>query len=166
MGPGCRPSSVPILQHQVAQEFELESLVPVRARSTAWVSADRPGASLRSMPELASTGGEALDDGRLIARYRQVRSRTEALAEPLGPEWSMVQATSQCSPTKWHLAHTTWFFDRFILGELDRRPARREIGFDPDRLLNSYYQSIGETLPPIELALLDSPSAASVLEYR
>src|SRR3546814_9190643 len=51
----------------------------------------------------------------LAQRYERVRGQTRALAEPLSPEDCQVQSMPDCSPVKWHLAHTTWFFETFIL---------------------------------------------------
>ena len=73
----------------------------------------------------------------IASRFRTVRARTLALVEPLSPEDMMVQASAEASPAKWHLAHTTWFFESFILREF---LAGYKI-FDPDFawLFNSYY---------------------------
>ncbi|XOV75965.1 MAG: DinB family protein [Phycisphaerales bacterium] len=81
----------------------------------------------------------------LLDRFRHARRTTISLCEPLSPEDMVVQAFEHTSPTKWHLAHTTWFFETFILEAF-------EPGFEPyDRdfrvLFNSYYQSIGERHP-------------------
>ena len=74
-------------------------------------------------------------------RYARVRARTEALAAPLSAEDAMVQSMPDASPTKWHLAHTTWFFDEFVLARFD--PGYRW----PDErwrvLFNSYYEAVG-----------------------
>ena len=93
----------------------------------------------------------------LGARYREVRSRTEALAAPLGPEDQVVQSMPDCSPTKWHRAHTTWFFDEFVLGDAD--PAVRY-------LWNSYYEAIGARQPRAQRGLLTRPTCDEVAEYR
>jgi len=73
----------------------------------------------------------------LAARYRDVRARTEALAAPLSPEDQQLQSMPSCSPTKWHRAHTTWFFETFVLGEESPQEAR----------CNSYYEAIGKSNP-------------------
>jgi dimethylhistidine N-methyltransferase len=91
------------------------------------------------------------------ARYLDVRARTEALAEPLGPEDQVVQSMPDCSPTKWHRAHTTWFFDEFVLGECD----------DETRFLwNSYYEAVGARHPRAHRGLLTRPTVDEVAGYR
>ena len=78
---------------------------------------------------------------RLLDEYRAVRARTLELAAPLSPEDQGVQSMPDASPTKWHLAHTTWFFETFVLAPHVRghRP------FDPafEFLFNSYYEAVG-----------------------
>ncbi|MBG7605716.1 MAG: ergothioneine biosynthesis protein EgtB [Actinobacteria bacterium] len=101
----------------------------------------------------------------LIDRYTSVRSRTERLAAPLSAEDQMVQSMIDCSPTKWHRAHTTWFFAEFVLGsEQDGgRPwDRPEYRF----LYNSYYEAVGARHPRPERGLVTRPSVAEVVEYR
>ena len=58
------------------------------------------------------------DADTLLERYRAVRARTEELAQPLGPEDQVIQSMPDCSPTKWHRGHTTWFFEEFLLSRL------------------------------------------------
>ncbi|NIN37507.1 MAG: hypothetical protein GTO67_01975, partial [Gammaproteobacteria bacterium] len=60
-----------------------------------------------------SVGGAT--DASLAARYERVRKASEALVATLAPEDTVVQSMPDVSPTKWHLAHTTWFFERFVL---------------------------------------------------
>ncbi|HEX8989595.1 MAG TPA: ergothioneine biosynthesis protein EgtB [Rhodocyclaceae bacterium] len=97
-------------------------------------------------------------------RYAAIRARTAALAEPLSPEDCCVQSMTEASPAKWHLAHTTWFFETFVL-------ERFEEGFRPFApayrvLFNSYYNSIGDKHPRPERGLLTRPPLAEVLAYR
>jgi ergothioneine biosynthesis protein EgtB len=96
----------------------------------------------------------------LRQRYNAVRQRTLRLAEPLSAEDACVQSMPDASPAKWHLAHTTWFFETFVLGS---RPP-----FDPDFrvLFNSYYQQVGDRHPRAQRGLLTRPSLARVLDYR
>ena len=81
----------------------------------------------------------------LLALYAETRARTERLAAPLSADDQQMQSMPDASPTKWHLAHVTWFFETFILErfEPDFRP------FDPAFrvLFNSYYHGIGERHP-------------------
>jgi dimethylhistidine N-methyltransferase len=91
------------------------------------------------------------------ARFEAVRARTESLAAPLGPEDQVVQSMPDCSPTKWHRAHTTWFFDEFVLGTAD--PAVRF-------LWNSYYEAVGPRQPRQQRGLLTRPTCEEVAAYR
>lgn len=77
----------------------------------------------------------------LAEEYRRVRSTTEWLAEPLGAEDQTVQSMPDVSPTKWHRAHTTWFFETFVLGH--HQPGYRVYDSGFDYLFNSYYEAVG-----------------------
>ena len=100
-----------------------------------------------------------LDRDVLAARYRRVRARTLELCAPLTIEDQLVQPMPETSPTKWHLAHTTWFFEDLVLGELAFDPAFRA-------LFNSYYDSVGPQLDRARRGMLSRPSLARVHEYR
>ncbi len=96
--------------------------------------------------------------------FAEVRARTLALAEPLSDEDCGAQSMPDASPVKWHLAHTTWFFETFIL-------ERFEPGFAPFHpafrvLFNSYYNGVGERHPRAARGLLTRPSLAEVRAYR
>jgi ergothioneine biosynthesis protein EgtB len=100
----------------------------------------------------------------LASRYRDVRGTTERLRAPLSPEDCQAQSMDDASPTKWHLAHTTWFFETFVL-------AARYPGYRPFRpefrvLFNSYYQQVGPQHPRPRRGLLTRPSLDEVLDYR
>ena len=99
----------------------------------------------------------------LPERYRHVRARSVALAAPLSAEDAMVQSMADTSPAKWHLAHTTWFFERFVLAE---RSGYRAVNPAWDVLFNSYYQSVGPMHARPQRGLLSRPSLAQVLDYR
>ncbi|WP_295923820.1 ergothioneine biosynthesis protein EgtB [uncultured Xanthomonas sp.] len=99
----------------------------------------------------------------LTDRLRRVRARSRHLAAPLSEEDAMVQSMDDASPAKWHLAHTTWFFERFVLGA---DPAYRPHDPQWDYLFNSYYQSIGPAHARPHRGLLSRPSLAQVLDYR
>lgn len=110
---------------------------------------------------------EASDPARardLAARYAQVRRFTDALAEPVSAEDAMVQSMPDASPTKWHLAHTTWFFETFVLSAA--RPGRRP--FDPayGYLFNSYYEAVGPRQPRPQRGILSRPPLDTVRRYR
>src|SRR5712664_4737291 len=100
----------------------------------------------------------------LLERYQQLRSRSEALVAPLGEEDMVVQSMPDASPAKWHLAHTTWFFETFLLSE--HLPGYRV--FDPDYnfLFNSYYEALGPRQPRAQRGLLTRPSSIDVMAYR
>jgi len=101
---------------------------------------------------------------RLVDRYRAVRARTVALASPLSAEDQMVQSMPEASPTKWHLAHTTWFFEAFVLARhvADHHPTDASYGF----LFNSYYEGLGPRLERGRRGQLSRPSLAEVHAYR
>ena len=99
----------------------------------------------------------------LAARYAKVRARSVALAAPLSAEDAMVQSMPDASPSKWHLAHTTWFFERFVLASL---PAYAPFDADWHYLFNSYYQSIGPAHARPQRGLLSRPSLDEVLQFR
>jgi len=96
--------------------------------------------------------------------YLQTRRFTERLCEPLSVEDFVVQSMPDASPTRWHLAHTTWFFETFVVArwEADYRPANVDFQF----LFNSYYNSVGEAFPRARRGLLTRPTVAEVFEYR
>jgi ergothioneine biosynthesis protein EgtB len=101
---------------------------------------------------------------RLAARFGAVRAATVALAAPLSPEDQQVQSMPDASPTKWHLAHTTWFFETFLL-------APHLPGFAPFHpgygyLFNSYYEAAGPRHPRPQRGLVTRPSCGEVLAYR
>jgi ergothioneine biosynthesis protein EgtB len=99
----------------------------------------------------------------LLFRYQTVRAGTLGLAAPLSVEDAMVQSMPDASPAKWHLAHTTWFFERFVLAML---PGYRAVEPAWDVLFNSYYQSVGPMHPRPQRGLLSRPSLVEVLDYR
>ncbi|MDC8756204.1 ergothioneine biosynthesis protein EgtB [Janthinobacterium fluminis] len=98
------------------------------------------------------------------ARYDSVRQRSLKLAEPLTDEDCGAQSMSDASPVKWHLAHTTWFFETFILERLERHFAPFHPAFRV--LFNSYYNGIGDKHPRAQRGLLTRPGMAQVRAYR
>src|ERR1700685_510843 len=97
-------------------------------------------------------------------RYRRVRNHTEHLAATLSDEDQVVQSMPDASPTKWHRAHTTWFFETFLL----EPGATRYAPFDPTYtyMFNSYYEAVGPRYPRAERGLLSRPSVAQIARYR
>jgi ergothioneine biosynthesis protein EgtB len=98
------------------------------------------------------------------ARYRAVRQLTEKLCQPLEVEDYQLQSMPDCSPPKWHLAHTTWFFETFVLSEYEPgfRPFHPQFCY----LFNSYYHSIGERWARPMRGLLSRPTVREVFAYR
>ena len=107
------------------------------------------------------TGPRALTLGR---RLREVRTITEELAEPLSPEDQTVQSMPDVSPTKWHRAHTSWFFETFLL-----QPSLP--GYDAFHpafgyLFNSYYEAVGSRHPRAARGVISRPGVAEIGRYR
>jgi ergothioneine biosynthesis protein EgtB len=100
----------------------------------------------------------------LSTRFIQTRRFTEHLCQPLAIEDYVVQAMPDASPTRWHLAHTTWFFETFVLARWE--PGYQPISADYQLLFNSYYNSVGEPFPRSRRGLLTRPTVAEVFAYR
>jgi ergothioneine biosynthesis protein EgtB len=113
-----------------------------------------------------SPAANAAAPGRLAlaARFAEVRAHSLALAEPLSPEDQCVQSMPDASPTKWHLAHTSWFFEAVVLAA--QAPAYRPFEARWFHLFNSYYESLGTRHPRPQRGLLTRPSLAEVHRYR
>jgi ergothioneine biosynthesis protein EgtB len=113
------------------------------------------------MADLMTTEDRAAS---LAGRYREVRGHTEALAAPLSAEDQTVQSMPDVSPTKWHRAHTSWFFETFLLepglpGYAVADPAYAY-------LFNSYYEALGTRHPRPERGLLSRPGIGEIAAYR
>ncbi len=100
----------------------------------------------------------------LRRRYAQIRAATEALAAPLSPEDQTIQSMPDASPAKWHRAHTTWFFETFLLQQ--HLPGYTV--FDPafNYVFNSYYEAVGPRHPRPARGVLSRPGIAAVAAYR
>jgi ergothioneine biosynthesis protein EgtB len=111
-----------------------------------------------------STISSILPHAVITARFRTTRARTLALIAPLTPEDMMVQSSPEASPVKWHLAHTTWFFESFVLREF----LAGYIPFHPDFawLFNSYYQSFAAFPEKRLRASFSRPPLDQILRYR
>ena len=122
-------------------------------------------ASATSSPLLASqfSGSGSLAED-LVKAYVAVRDETERRAGPLSPEDQLIQSMPDASPAKWHRAHTTWFFEQFLLGEHCQgyKPFHRDYAF----LFNSYYVSAGPRHARHRRGDITRPSAADVTAYR
>jgi len=99
----------------------------------------------------------------LEQRVRRVRAATEALCAELSAEDAALQSMTDASPAKWHLAHTTWFFETFVLRAL---PRFRAFSTDYAYLFNSYYEALGPRIRRDARGLLSRPPLAEVRTYR
>src|SRR6185503_8664078 len=119
--------------------------------------------SADASPASSSANSLRADSSRLD-RFRTLRRHTEDLAAPLSPEDQTVQSMPDASPTKWHLAHTTWFFETFLL----REHARGYRAFDPayEYLFNSYYEAVGPRHPRPQRGMITRPGVDEILAYR
>ena len=107
---------------------------------------------------------EKLPMTEIALRYQRIRSQTEALAKPLSAEDCQLQSMPDASPTKWHLAHLTWFFETFLLEKFE--PDFQ--AFDPRFrvLFNSYYNGVGDQHPRAQRGLISRPGLAELMTYR
>src|ERR1700716_916350 len=114
-----------------------------------------------STPEVRDSRSER---EALAQRYQQVRQATEALSAPLAVEDYVVQSMPDCSPTKWHLAHVSWFFETFLLKacSADYQPRNPQYAY----LFNSYYNAAGDKYPRPQRGLISRPTVGEVYEYR
>ena len=100
----------------------------------------------------------------LALRFQHIRRQTEALAKPLSAEDCQLQSMPDASPTKWHLAHLSWFFETFILEKYEVAFKAFDASFRV--LFNSYYNGIGGKHPRAQRGLISRPTLAEVLAYR
>src|SRR5947208_803219 len=102
--------------------------------------------------------------GKLYTEFKKTRSQTETLCAPLQPEDYGIQAMPDVSPPKWHLAHTSWFYEEFILKEFVEGyvPFNREYAF----LFNSYYETAGSHVSRDKRGILSRPSLEEIQSYR
>jgi dimethylhistidine N-methyltransferase len=116
-----------------------------------------PSTSLRLATDATS------DPESLLGRFKTVRAESARRAAPLSAEDMGAQSMPDASPAKWHLAHTTWFFETFVLSQ---QPGYAP--FDPrfGYLFNSYYEALGPRQPRPHRGLITRPSAGEVMAYR
>ncbi len=117
-----------------------------------------------TVPAPSVLAAQPQDRDLLLSHFRWVRSETERLAAPLSEEDQVVQSMTDASPTKWHRAHVTWFFETLVL-------VPYAAGYQPFHeqfiyLFNSYYEAVGERHPRPERGLLTRPPAAEIAAYR
>src|SRR5580698_10441968 len=128
----------------------LTEALPVNSRSSA--------ATGRTEETIRTSKSE------LEQRYRRVRRFSGKLCETLEPEDYVIQTMPEASPTKWHLAHTSWFFETFVLKRFlpGYRPQHPQFGF----LFNSYYNAVGPFYSRPHRGLLSRPTVKDVFHYR
>ncbi len=113
----------------------------------------------QALSEVSSTN----DWNSLLVRYQQCREFSLQLAAPLSAEDCAVQSMPDASPTRWHLAHTTWFFETFVLRTLaGYRPFDESFEY----LFNSYYNAVGNQFPRDRRGMLSRPGLNEVISYR
>src|ERR1700744_4357230 len=100
----------------------------------------------------------------LMTAFTATRSQSLALCEPLTPEDMMVQSCPEASPAKWHLAHTTWFFETFLLTEF--LPGYRPFHGAFIWIFNSYYNTVSDQPLKKLRGSFSRPSLAEILDYR
>jgi ergothioneine biosynthesis protein EgtB len=118
--------------------------------------------SVAPRPSLFSDSGNLAQN--LVEAFLEVRNETERRAGPLSPEDQLIQSMPDASPAKWHRAHTTWFFEQFLLGE--HSPSYQVFHPDYAFLFNSYYVSAGPRHARHQRGHLTRPSADEVTAYR
>jgi ergothioneine biosynthesis protein EgtB len=116
-------------------------------------------AQSRTAPHAAATTSQ-----QLLDLYQGVRRATETLCEPLAIEDYVVQSMTDVSPTKWHLAHTSWFFETFALPEAHGNYAPFDARYE--YLFNSYYNTVGAQFPRPKRGLLTRPTVDEIYDYR
>src|SRR4051812_14292377 len=139
--PGARPCPTPSACVHGLQNLSIQSGVPMN---------------------LIRPASPAAED--LRERFRTVRAHSLALAAPLSAEDQCIQSMPDASPAKWHRAHTTWFFETFLL--LPHLPGYRRLNEDYAFLFNSYYEAAGPRHARPKRGMLTRPSAAEVGAYR
>jgi ergothioneine biosynthesis protein EgtB len=109
-----------------------------------------------------------VESKELAKRFAECRAQTERLATPLSPEDCQAQSMPDASPIKWHLAHTTWFFETFILERFEPLIGRNFTPHHPAFrvLFNSYYNGVGDKHPRPQRGLVTRPSLQEVKNYR
>lgn len=113
---------------------------------------------------MAQAAGAPKIDQRIRDLYGRIRKFTEHLCAPLKTEDFVVQTMPDVSPTKWHLAHTSWFFETFLLKHA--MPGYRRFEEQYSYLFNSYYHAAGEQHPQAQRGLLSRPTVDEIFEYR
>src|ERR1700751_6788 len=124
----------------------------------------KPAAAPRHTPDLSPSSGSVPHTAALVDAFLAVRNETERRAAPLSAEDQQIQSMPDASPAKWHRAHTTWFFEQFLLVEHcdGYRPFHPDYAF----LFNSYYVSAGPRHARHERGFITRPRAEEIMAYR
>jgi ergothioneine biosynthesis protein EgtB len=119
---------------------------------------------LRERPTTLGSVESGLDRQALIAQFQQVRDFSTAVCSPLATEDYVIQSMPDCSPTKWHLAHVSWFFETFLLKPFvaDYRSPNPGYAY----LFNSYYNAVGDRYPRPQRGHISRPGVAETYAYR
>ncbi|RGP41063.1 Hercynine oxygenase [Altererythrobacter insulae] len=115
------------------------------------------------MPESLASAAE-FDASGLAGRFRETRRLSEALVEPLSDADATIQSMEDASPAKWHLAHTTWFWETFLLR--DHADSYQLYDQQFPFLFNSYYEAEGERIARFSRGLLSRPTLQQILDWR
>ena len=121
-----------------------------------------PASNLSTLTELRHEACLSREDA--AALFARIRRASEAICSPLETEDYVVQTMDDVSPPKWNLAHTSWFFETFLLREF--LPAYHEFHPQYGYLFNSYYEAVGQRHPRPRRGLLSRPTVGEVYEYR
>ena len=105
-----------------------------------------------------------LTTSSIIQKFKKIRHQSEALCQPLRPEDYVVQPIVDVSPPKWHLAHTTWFFEMFVLKKF--KPQYQLFDEQYNYLFNSYYENAGDRVLRADRGNLTRPGVKQIYQYR
>ncbi len=119
---------------------------------------------MSSKSQLVSPVLEKSPSREILERFTAERKWTERLIEPLSAEDCVIQSMPDVSPIRWHIAHTTWFFETFVLRE--SIPGYKSFHPAFEVLFNSYYNAVGEQFPRSSRGVLSRPTVREILEYR
>ncbi|MCG9893691.1 MAG: ergothioneine biosynthesis protein EgtB [Thermosynechococcaceae cyanobacterium MS004] len=128
------------------------------------LSPSAPSIRDESFSETSETSETPFSETSLSEAFHQVRQLSAALCAPLTTEDYVVQSMADVSPPKWHLAHTTWFFETFLL--IPHLPGYEVFHPQFGYLFNSYYEAVGDRHPRAERGLLTRPTVDDVYQYR
>src|SRR5690606_17551793 len=117
------------------------------------------------MQEIENPISEMPDiQNQIVDQFIAIRKRTEDICRPLQKEDYVVQPIADVSPPKWHLAHTTWFFETFFISEI--LPEYQKFDSDFNYLFNSYYETVGKRVLRTDRGNITRPGVDSIYAYR